>query len=69
MRCSSVTYIGHVIADKGLMSDPEKTKAIVNMLTPTNVKSLQEFLGMAQYLSKVSTSALNYYRTAEEVRV
>ena len=52
LRCSSVTFIGHVLTDKGLMPDPEKTKAIVNMPTPINVKSLQEFLGMAQYLSK-----------------
>jgi len=52
LKYSSVTFIGHVLTDKRLAPDPEKTKAIVNMPTPTNVKSLQEFLGMVQYLSK-----------------
>ena len=41
-----------MLTDNGLIPDPEKTMAIVNMPTPNNVKPLQEFLGMIQYLSK-----------------
>ena len=52
LRHLSVPFIGHVLTDKGLAPDPEKTMAIVKMPTPTNVKSLQEFLGMVQYLAK-----------------
>ena len=52
LRCTSVPFIGHVLTDKGLAPDPEKTAAIINMPNPTNVKSLQEFLGMVQYLAK-----------------
>ena len=52
LRCSSVPFIGHLLTDKGLAPNPEKTAAIVNMPTPTNVRALQEFLGMVQYLSK-----------------
>ena len=52
LRHSSVSFIGHVLTDKGLAPDPEKTMAIAKMPTPTNVKSLQEFLGMVQYLAK-----------------
>ena len=44
LRCSSITFIGYVLTDKGLTPDPEKIKAIVNMPTPTSVISLQEFL-------------------------
>ena len=52
LRCSSVSFIRHILTDKGIAADPEKTAAIIRMPTPTNVKSLQEFLGMVQYLSK-----------------
>ena len=52
LRHSSVPFIGHVLTDKGLAPDPSKTAVIAKMPTPTNVKALQEFLGMVQYLAK-----------------
>ena len=52
LRYSSVPFIGHVLIDEGLAPDSDKTVAIMNMPTPTNVKSLQEFLWMVQYLAK-----------------
>ena len=39
-------FIGHLLTDQGLTADPE------NMPTPTNVKSLKDFVGMMQYLTK-----------------
>ena len=48
----SVPFIGHLLTNKGLAPDPNKTSAVINMPTPTNVKSLQQLLGMVQYLSK-----------------
>ena len=52
LRLSSVPFIGHLLTDKGLAPDPLKISAILNMPTPTNVKTLQQFLGMTQYLAK-----------------
>ena len=52
LRHTAVPFIGHLLTDKGLAPDPDKVSAIVSMPTPTNVKALQEFLGMTQYLSK-----------------
>lgn len=52
LRLNSVPFIGHLLTDKGLAPDPSKVCAITNMPTPTNVKSLQQLLGMVQYLSK-----------------
>ena len=52
LRLTSVPFIGHLLTDKGLAPDPNKVTAIMNMPTPTNVKSLQQLLGMVQYLSK-----------------
>ena len=51
-RVSSVPYIGHILSDTGVHPDPEKVKAITQMPQPTDVKSLQRFLGMVNYLSK-----------------
>ena len=52
LRLSSVPFIGHRLTDKGLAPDPDKVSAIINMPRPTNIKSLQQLLGMVQYLSK-----------------
>ena len=52
LRCTSVPFIGHLLTDTGLAPDPENTAAIANMPTPSNIKSLKEFLGMVQYLAK-----------------
>ncbi|CAG9132917.1 unnamed protein product [Plutella xylostella] len=41
--CSSIKYLGHYITPKGLKVDPEKTAAIANLPTPTNVKHLLTF--------------------------
>ena len=53
LRCTSVPFIGHLLTDSVLAPDPEKTAAIANMPTPTNIKLLKEFLGMVQYLAKI----------------
>ena len=52
LQLTSVPFIGHLLTDKGLAPDPNKVTAFMNMPTPTNVKSLQQLLGMVQHLSK-----------------
>ena len=52
LRLESVPFIGYLLTSKGLAPDTDKVSSIVNMSTPTNPKSLQQQLGMAQYLSK-----------------
>ena len=42
-----ITFFGHVIDEKGISTDPEKTQALQQMKTPTNVSGLRCFLGMA----------------------
>jgi len=51
-RVSEVPYVGHLLTDKGVKPDPEKTKAIRQMPTPEDKHGLQRFLGMTNYLSK-----------------
>ncbi|KAL6471877.1 hypothetical protein MHYP_G00205270 [Metynnis hypsauchen] len=52
LRQSEVPYIGHRLTSEGLKIDPEKSRAIAEMPSPTDVKGLQRLLGMVNYLSK-----------------
>ena len=47
-----ITYVGHVLSDKGLKADPEKIRAVQNMKQPSNQSELRTFLGFIQYLGK-----------------
>nr|XP_061787661.1 uncharacterized protein K02A2.6-like [Nerophis lumbriciformis] len=51
-RLDQVCYVGHIFTSKGLKADPSKTAAITEMPVPTDVTSLQRFLGMVNYLGK-----------------
>ena len=51
LRQQEVPFIGHLLTPQGLIPDPAKVEAIVNMRVPTDVKSLRRALGMINYLS------------------
>jgi len=44
-----VTYLGHVFSAAGMAPDPKKTQAIVEWPRPTNVATVQQFIGIASY--------------------
>lgn len=44
-----VTFLGHVISERGVKTDPSKTAAVENWMTPTNISGLRSFLGLASY--------------------
>ena len=52
LRSKEVSFMGHVISEKGLKPDPEKLKAVLEMPTPTDVASVRRFIGFTNYLSK-----------------
>ena len=41
-----VTFLGHVISEKGVKTDSSKTDTFNNWTTPTNVSELRSFLGV-----------------------
>lgn len=49
---TEVKYIGHTVSKDGLKVDLDKVKAIQEFTEPTDVKELQRFLGMINYLGK-----------------
>ena len=46
---SEVTYLGHVVSEEGIQTDPEKTKVIKNWPVPTTIKEVRAFLGFTGY--------------------
>jgi hypothetical protein len=44
-----VNFLGHIISTEGIRMDPDKIKAILEWPTPTTVKEVQAFHGLANY--------------------
>ena len=51
-RVPEVTYIGHILNDKGIQPDPEKVRAIQDMPPPVDKKGVERLLGTINYLAK-----------------
>ena len=47
-----LTFIGDVISDQGVLPDPKKVSAILNMQKPQNKNDVQRFMGMINYMGK-----------------
>ena len=45
----SVSFLGHVISQKWIETDPKKTEAVRNWPPPENIEELRSFLGLATY--------------------
>ena len=53
-RYTSMPFFEEVISREGVQPDPQKIKALTNMLAPNNKNELQAFLGIINYLVKFS---------------
>ena len=44
-----IAYLGFIVTDKGVAADQQKIEAVRSYPTPTNLKHLRSFLGLASY--------------------
>ena len=44
-----VQYLGHIVGEDGVSTDPEKVQAVKEWEHPTQLKELQAFLGTVGY--------------------
>lgn len=55
-KCSfaqrSISYLGFVISEQGVQTDPAKVVAVQTWPQPTNLKELRGFLGLSGYYRK-----------------
>ena len=58
---SKVTYLGHIVSQEGIQTDPEKIVAIKNWPVPHTVKEVRAFLGFTGYYRRFIR---NYARIA-----
>ena len=49
---TQVSFLGHVISEKGVSTDPEKVKSVQHWLTPKKRKEVRRFLGLVRYYRK-----------------
>ena len=54
LRCTSVPFFREVILRNGLQPNLPKIKALMDMSPPNNKRQLQAFLGIINYLGKIS---------------
>lgn len=55
-----VEYLGHVISEDGITSDPSKVEAMMSWSRPKNVKKLRAFLGLTDTIEN-SFSTMDLY--------
>lgn len=49
---SELKYLGHIVGNGGIKTDPDKIKAITELQAPTDVSGVRRIIGMAAWYSK-----------------
>lgn len=57
-----INYLGHIISQQGVTTEPDKIQAVVDWLIPTTLKQLRGFLGLTGYYRRFVEGYGNIYR-------
>lgn len=47
--CTELKYLGHVVNQQGIHTDPDKVRAIQEFPVPTNLRAVRRFIGVASW--------------------
>jgi hypothetical protein len=48
-RLKEVSFLGHIISERGISVDPSKVKDVLSWKTPQIISNIRSFLGLAGY--------------------
>ena len=63
----TVKFYGHILTDTGLQANPSKIDAIVKMPPPPDVKTLQSYLGLVNYMARFQPSLSSVSRPLRDL--
>ena len=64
-----VKYLGHIVPEDGIRTDPDKTEVLKTWPVPTNVKTLRSFLGFAGYYRRFVKDYLKIIKPLNDLLV
>ena len=66
-KVKEVTWMGHLLSGNGVAPHPDRVQAIVDMNPPQDVKGVQRFLGMCNYLSRFTPNLAEIVKPLTEL--
>ena len=64
---NSIKYLGHIISERGVETDPDKITAVTNWATPNSNEELQSFLGFCNYYRRFIHEYAKIVRPLEDL--
>ena len=66
-KCMSIPFFGEVVSREGIQPDPQKIRALAEMLAPKNKRQLQTFLGIINYLGIFSPGTVEVCKPLQKL--
>lgn len=64
---TSAKFLGHIVSENGIQTDPDKISAIKNGRTPTKPREVKRFLGLASYYRRFVQGFANIARPLHRI--
>ena len=64
-------FLGFMVSQKGIEANPEKVRAILDMMSPKTIKEVQKLIGriaaLNRFVSKAMDKCLPFFKTLKQV--